>query len=88
MTDSKKMTSIQIRNIIQSLQGMYLRDTPPPDNVIVYPDSVKPVEDEEGFYQATAKITINYVGEKSHKVNLKFRTNKNGRVSQETISYI
>lgn len=85
------MTATQINNIIQSLQENYMSEIPTPSSVVVYKDSVKPLEslgagdDVSGWYQSTVKINTDYVSSKNHKIHVKFKLNKQ-RVQTDSIA--
>lgn len=86
--DNNPMTSFQISSIIKSIRLFVMHaDTPPPSEVVVYSDSVMPVEDEPGFYEAQLKIGIDYLGMKHHKVHIKFKV-RNFNILPDTMVYV
>ena len=79
------MTDGQIDSVMKSLFEFYMAETPPPTNVMVYKDSIAKLEEDEGYYKATVKIVTNFGCTKAHRLHLKFKINKRGKVYTETV---
>jgi len=77
-----------VGNIIYSVKQYYLSFEPAPDDVVVYSDSVLPVQGEKDTYEATVKIVIDWCGVKTNKVHIQFRVNQNGYLIPSTILHV
>jgi hypothetical protein len=69
----KSVSDIQFAQIVADIQAMYASEVPPPEKVTVVRQSLCKDEEDPQYYNALIYITINWCGNKSHAVKLKFK---------------
>lgn len=85
----QKLSKIETLNVAKALIDHYLSDTPPPDKVTVFKNTIARYTDDPGYFHATVKIEVDYGPNppKSHKIAIKFKM-AGGRIVGNSISYI
>jgi len=87
--DELRLEAEQVSTIIGSIRRYYrLQDTPPADEIIIYPQTVQRDADDRTFIKATVKLVKEYCGEKIHKVNIRFQVNDHNVVIARTLEYV
>ena len=89
--NTPKVFMLDINAVTESLKRHFDSEFPPAEKVIVYTESIKPVESTgdapvDGWYQAVAKLFTNYGKRQSHKAHVKFRVNAHSQVLKDTVT--
>lgn len=89
--DLRAIGKHEIGRMTKVIRDFYLStDNPPPDNIVVFPPTLATVIGDKGLYSATVRIETRFISfsPKSHKVTIRFRLNKYGKLDPATIQYV
>jgi hypothetical protein len=87
-TFAKDFGAIKSR-VVKSLYETLHRDcNPPPDDLIIFSDSVKADKDKDGWATAQVIYVMYMPSKKTHSVNIRFQYDNFGRFILSSMEYV
>lgn len=83
-----KINQQEVNDVTYAIQDFYFSESPPPHQVLVDPQSIRPNKRDNTFFSAKVVIESNYVRLRRHRIHIHFKLNAYKRIIPSSISYI